>query len=322
MTYKNRRAVFGTVLIALLASAGLPGIGRSANAFDLKVEKVSAKSYALVGSIHGRSYDNHALNNTMGFIVTGKGVILIDSGASLEGAKVIKAAIATVTSQPVKWVINTGVQDHRWLGNGYFKAKGAEIIALERTVKAQKEHAAGHMRRLKSILKDRLAGTTAAYAPSPLKGNKAVVTLGGVKLELIWPGAAHFTDDAIIWFPADRTVFTGDLVFLDRLLAIQRGGKPLITSWNKAFKVMAALKPVHVVPGHGAPGDLAKAQADTGDYLDFLVTNIVPAVDNMEDIGDVVNRLEKAPAFKQLANFKALQRQNVNRAFLQLEAAQ
>ena len=312
-------AVSAALALTIAVAAG-PATAQS-KAFQLKLEKVTGKVYALVGSIHGRSYDNHALNNTMGFIVTGKGVVLIDSGASSQGAALIAKTIKRVTDQPVKWVINTGVQDHRWLGNGYFKARGAQIIALERTVKAQKELADSHMKRLKRILKDRLAGTVPAYAPTPLAGDKASVTLGGVKLELIWPGEAHFADDAIVWMPAAQTVFTGDLVFMDRMLAIQRSGKPLVTSWAKAFKVMAALKPAHVVPGHGAPGDLAKAQADTGDYLDFLVKNIVPAVDNMEDIGDVVNRLEKAPAFAHLANFKALQRQNVNRVFLQLEAA-
>ncbi|HHI82594.1 MAG TPA: MBL fold metallo-hydrolase [Rhizobiales bacterium] len=305
-----------------LVASGILAMPSHSLAFQLKLEQVTGEVYALVGSVHGRTYDNHALNNTMGFIVTGKGVILIDSGASSQGAQVIETAIRSVTDQPVKWVINTGVQDHRWLGNGYFKARGAQIIALERTVNAQRELADSHMKRLKRVLKDRLAGTVPAYASAPLAGNKAVVSLGGVKLELIWPGEAHFADDVIVWMPATRTVFAGDLVFMDRLLAIQPGGKPLVTSWAKAFKAMATLKPAHVVPGHGAPGDLAKARADTGDYLDFLVKNIAPAVENMEDIGDVVNRLEKAPAFAHLANFKALQRQNVNRAFLQLEAAQ
>jgi len=41
----------------------------------------------------------------------------------------------------VKWVINTGSQDHRWLGNDYFVSKGAEIIALEKTAETQKQYA-------------------------------------------------------------------------------------------------------------------------------------------------------------------------------------
>jgi hypothetical protein len=39
------------------------------------------------------------------------------------------AAVRRITPLPVKWVINTGGQDHRWLGNGCFKAQGVELIA-------------------------------------------------------------------------------------------------------------------------------------------------------------------------------------------------
>jgi hypothetical protein len=46
-----------------------------------------------------------------------------------EGARQIREAIRRVTAQPVRWVINIGGQDHRWLGNGYFQRQGAELIA-------------------------------------------------------------------------------------------------------------------------------------------------------------------------------------------------
>ena len=77
----------------------------------------------------------------MGFVVTSEGVALIDSGASAQGAGLIEERIARVTDHPVRWVINTGSQDHRWLGNAYFADRGAEIIALERTVATQKSQA-------------------------------------------------------------------------------------------------------------------------------------------------------------------------------------
>ena len=291
--------------------------------FALHAEKVTGNIYALVGGLGPRTLENHALNATMGFVVTGSGVVLIDSGASAKGAELIRAAIAAVTAQPVKWVINTGVQDHRWLGNGYFAAKGAEIIALKRTVDGQKKAAEGELQRLKSLLKDRFAGTVPLPAPSPLAGDKAVRTLGGITFEIIWPGGAHFAGDAIVWLPAQKTVFAGDLVFMDRMLAIQGNtAAPSVKSWSAAFKVMATLAPLHVVPGHGHPGDLAKARRDTGDYLDWLAANIAPAVENMDDLGELVNRLADAPQFSHLKNYKLLQRQNVNRAYLQLEAAE
>ncbi len=305
--------LFGVLFVFLLTMA------QTAVALELKTEKVTDRIYAVVGPIDGRNYDNHALNNTMGFIITEKGVVLVDSGASYQGAALIEKAIAGVTDKPVKWVINTGAQDHRWLGNGYFAAKGAQIIALARTVKNQKENIRPHMIRLKQVLKDRAAGTSAFYAPHPIKADSKTLNLGGIELSLVWPGGAHFPDDIIVWVPSEKTVFTGDLVFNDRMLGIQGDGSSLVRDWARAFKVMAALKPEHIIPGHGSSGNLAKARRDTGDYLDWLIINIEPAVGEMEDIGHLVDRLGDAP-FKHLKHFDVWHRKNVNRTYLQLEA--
>jgi hypothetical protein len=46
-----------------------------------------------------------------------------------ERAPIAGGGARKVTPLPVKWVVNTGGQDHRWLGNGYFQAQGAELIA-------------------------------------------------------------------------------------------------------------------------------------------------------------------------------------------------
>lgn len=305
-------------LIWLLAAFLLSTV-KSAFAFELIVEKVTERAYAIVGSIQGRSYENHALNNTMGFVVTDEGVVLIDSGATTMGAALIEKSVASVTDKKIKWVINTGSQDHRWLGNSYFAAKGAQIIALARTVENQKENVRFELQRLKQLVKERLEGTTPFYAPDPLPGDHAELTLGGVNIEIIWPGGAHFPDDVIIWMPSSKTIFTGDLVFMDRMLALQGDGSSKLRSWAQAFRKMAALEPSHIIPGHGHAGTLDKAQQDTGDYLDWLLANIEPAVNDMEDIQVVMDRLTDAP-FHHLVNYDLLQRQNVNRAYLQLEA--
>ena len=307
-----------------LCSIGLAAVfalcaGHSAIAFELLVQKVADNTYALVGSINARSKANQALNATMGFVVSDDGVILIDSGASSGGAKIIETAISGVTNQPVKWVINTGAQDHRWLGNGYFAAKGAKIIALQRTVASQKEYARAHMQRLKNVVKLDLSDSNPVFASMALSANDNEFTLGGVNLRILWPGGAHFPDDGIVWMPATKTVFTGDLVFMDRMLGIQSDGASVVSDWAGAFKTMAALNPAHVVPGHGTPGDLAKARRDTGDYLDWLLAHIAPEVDNMEDIGVVVNKLATSP-FQHLKHYDVWHKKNVNLTYLQLEA--
>jgi hypothetical protein len=62
-----------------------------------------------------------------------------------------------VTDKPVRWVINTGSQDHRWLGNDYFSSRGAEIIAMARTAATQAQYADQHLQELERFLGARLA---------------------------------------------------------------------------------------------------------------------------------------------------------------------
>ncbi len=63
-------------------------------AFELRVQQVTDDVYALVGDTGPRTYDNHALNNTLGFVVTPEGVVLVDSGATPAGAQLIEQTIA------------------------------------------------------------------------------------------------------------------------------------------------------------------------------------------------------------------------------------
>ncbi len=289
----------------------------SAQAFELTVEPVTGNLYALVGEIGPRSSENHALNNTMGFVVTDKGVVLIGSGASPSGAQLIEKAIRQVTDQPVHTVINIGAQDHHWLGNSYFLAKGAEILALERTVTSQKQHVDSHLTRLGKILVHGAEQVTPHYATRVYGADIERITIGGVNFELIWPGDSHFSGDAILWLPESRAVFAGDLVFHDRMLGIQPFTP--VTSWQKAFHTMAALEPAHVIPGHGHPGNLSKARRDTGNYLDWLVSEISIAVDDWKELDETVELLSEAPDFKHLTFFEGWHKRNINQTFVQIE---
>jgi hypothetical protein len=51
-----------------------------------QAERVVDNVYAIVGPLGQRSVDNDGLNANFGFIVTPKGVILIDSGANMNRA--------------------------------------------------------------------------------------------------------------------------------------------------------------------------------------------------------------------------------------------
>ncbi len=300
-------------LIALTLFLGVATI----QAFELKPTQVAPGVHALIGPTGMRGYENHALNANLGFVVTDRGVILIDSGASRQGAALVATAIRQMTDQPVRWVINTGSQDHRWLGNGYFADQGARIIALQRTVDTQRAYGAQHLAALQPLLKDRLAGTVPVTASEPLAGDHARLELGGIQFELIDVGDAHFPGDAVVWMPAQRVLFSGDLVYTDRLLGVLPDSH--VRSWREAFQRMTALNPKILIPGHGRVCDLVTARRDTGDYLDWLVREVGGAQQDWEPLDEVVARLADAPQFSHLENYAELHRQNINRAYLEFE---
>jgi glyoxylase-like metal-dependent hydrolase (beta-lactamase superfamily II) len=285
--------------------------------FVPKAEKVVDNLYAIVGPLGQRSKDNDGSNANFGFIVTAQGVILIDSGASKLGAEKIAAAIAQVSKQPVRWVINTGSQDHRWLGNATFASQGAQIYALKRTAATQTEFANQHMQILAGFLGPRLDGTKPLPATTLLDGDEATVELGGETLTLRYTDA-HFPGDAWVWLPKRNVMFTGDLVYVDRILGVLPWSS--VKSGQKAFHALEALNPKYIVPGHGGVCDLAKAKRDSGDYEDFLANVIGKAAQDMEPLDTTLDKYADMPQFKHLHNYSDLHRANMNRAFVEFEA--
>lgn len=301
-------------LLALLSSAAL--------AADVapRAETLAAGVHALIGPTGGRTYENQALNANFGVIATPQGTLLIDSGASAAGAQLLERQAVALTGMPVRWVINTGSQDHRWLGNGYFSDKGAEIIALDRTVATQKTLGMVQLDSLRPVLKERLDATRPVTANRVESGPVARLALGGRRIELHYFAAAHFPGDVVVWLPEERILFAGDHVYTDRLLGILPQSDA--TAWLAAFDGLAALAPHRIVPGHGSVADLAKARADTGDYLRFVVDGVKDLAEEMAGVDRAVAALGAAPRFAHLENYRELHRGNVSRAYLRLEAGQ
>ncbi len=310
---KNKMRILLTPLFLILALTVT-----SVHAYEPKAEKVVDNIYAIIGPLGQRSAENDGLNANSGFIVTPKGVILVDSGASRLGAEKLAAAIAKVTKQPIRWVINTGSQDHRWLGNDYFASQGAQVIAMRRTAQTQSEYATQQMDSMKRFLGEHMRGTKPLPASKTLDGDPAKLVLGGEELELAYTNA-HFPGDAWVWLPKNKVMFSGDLVFVDRLLGVLPWSS--VRNSQKAFHALAALKPASIVPGHGRVCDLAQAQLETGDYYEFLAEKVGAAAKEMEPMSEVLNRYMDLPAFKHLENYADLHRTNMNRAFVEFESA-
>ena len=278
-------------------------------------ENAAAGVYAIVGETMQRTPENFANNATFGLVVTKSGAVLIDPGGSYKGARAIDDAIRTVTKKPVIMVIDSGGQDHRWLGNGYFKARGARIIASQAAVADQKDRASMQFTGLESQIKDdALKGTEAVQADKVFE-KSLDITIGGVKFHIENPGPAHTPGDSFVWLPDMKAVFTGDIVYVDRLPAVLDVSD--YASWINAFETVAALKPKYVIPGHGAPTDIKRARFGTYEYLLNLRDRMKVYIAGGGDAQGSV--LIDQSRFKDIPAFDILAKRNAQAVFVQME---
>jgi len=295
---------------------GLLILAPAAHAVNVNFKPVADGVYAYVGDKGARTYDNEGLNANIGLIVTPAGAILIDSGASYQSARKIQEAVRRVTPQPIKWVINTGGQDHRWLGNGYFLAQGAEIIAHANARADMLARGGDHLTGLTAALKERADGTVPTLPTRFIEGLDTPLTLGGITLELRHRGGGHTPGDMMVWLPSRKVLFSGDIVYVNRMLGVIPVSNT--QAWLAAFKVIEDLQPRHIVPGHGEVTDLPTAAADTRDYLLALRAHMKKAVDEGVEVSAAVKSFNAQP-FMRLLNAGELMPGNASRTYLELE---
>lgn len=199
----------------------------------LEVQKVTENVYAIVGELDQRSPDNLANNATFGLVVTDDGALLIDSGGSYKGAEQLDQTIRSITDKPVKIVINSGGQDHRWLGNSYFKAKGARIITSKQAAADHRARTNSQFNRLDQLLGSALDGTKESYADETFDG-EIDLTFGGFDFKLVHVAPAHTVGDIFVWMPQQSVMFSGDIVFTER--ALGPGPAQNNVSWISVFE--------------------------------------------------------------------------------------
>lgn len=304
------------LLYKSLAVAVLTSFSSLGGAVEVTFKPVADGVYAHIGDLEGRTYENEGLNANIGLVVTPAGALLIDSGASMQSARQIADAASRITTLPIKWVINTGGQDHRWLGNGYFKAHGAEIIAHRSAQADMQARKLEHMNALKPVLKEKLDGTVPTLPTRFLTDTGTRLELGGVVIEVKHRDGGHTPGDSLVWLPQKNVLFSGDVVYVDRILGLSPVSKT--KAWLDSFAMIDEISPAVIVPGHGGITNLATAQAQTRDLLRALREHIGKAVEAGTDLSTAVASFNATP-FKQLKHADVWIPQLANRTYLEME---
>lgn len=190
----------------------------------LAVHRIAGDLY-VIGVSQGVGGGNVAMQ------VTGDGVILVDDMFDRNFDEIM-GKVKSVTDKPVRYVLNTHQHDDHAGGNARMQAF-AEVIA-HRDVRI-------NMLRLNQPGAPRLTFT-----------DELDVNLGGQEVRARHFGRGHTGGDAVIYFPAAKTVHTGDLFLTNPpmpFIDYANGGSAL--EWTRTLDAVLQLDFDVAIPGHG-----------------------------------------------------------------------
>lgn len=281
-------------------------------------KKISEHVYAWIGPLPGPSKKNNGYRMNLVFVVGSKAVAVLDTGYTEAMAIEMLAHIATITDKPVKYAVNTNSQPHRFMGNPAFRRAGVEIIAHKKTAERMDASGGNFSSGIERILELKEGSVTIPLAPDRIIEQKTKLDLGGVSVVLNNFGPAHTPAQLIAHIPEDNIVYSGDILYGERLLAVQSVSN--MQSWLAAFEKLKGFGNVTFIPGHGQPGPLKNFDFATRQYLDLLLTYMNKMVDEGMDVQDAIDKLDQSK-FSKLANFEELAGRNASWAYLEREAA-
>ena len=201
------------------------------------LEKISDNLYQILG---GRGANG-------GVYIGDNGVLVIDAKMTRESVDQTIAAIRIITDKPIKYLVNTHSDGDHISGNPYFP-ESVTIVAHE---KCREEFF--HPRRdgEPSAWK---APDLAPYVPSLTYRDKMDIYLGKNKVELRYFGVGHTKGDTVVYFPAEKTAFLGDQIFMGRpqLIHSYKGGNSFAHVKTLA-KMLATLDAERFCSGHSDP---------------------------------------------------------------------
>lgn len=281
-------------------------------------QKLSAHVYAWIGPLDGPSKENNGYRMNMAFVVGKDAVAVLDTGYTEAMGQEMLAHIAKITDAPVKYAVNTNSRPDRFMGNPAFRAAGARIIAHKLTAKNMAAQAGSFATGIERILELKAGTVKIPKAPDHIITEKTKLDLGGISVTLENLGHAHTPAQLVAHIAADNMVYTSDLLYADRLLAVIPDSN--VAGWIKAFDKLKQYGDATFIPGHGKPGPLSYFDFPTRQYLSLLLNHMNKMVEEGVDVQDAIKRLDHS-RFSKLANFDLLAGRNASWAYLEREAA-
>jgi cyclase len=230
---------------------------------ELKLNQVKPDLYEIEGD-----------GGNVAAYITSEGVILIDDKFERDHDQIV-AKVKSVTPLPIKYIITTHHHSDHSGGNVLFEP-AVEIIS---TANARA-----------NIVNKKQPGAPENMTPAQVTfTDETAVFLGGKEVRARYFGRGHTNGDAVIYFPALRTIHTGDLMAGNTPLIDYNGGGSLV-EWAKTLDGAMKWDFETVIPGHGPVTNKAGLQTyrNNVEKLRTRATGLVRAGKSQEEIGKVM----------------------------------
>jgi cyclase len=213
-------------------------------------------------------------------LVSGKSrSLLVDTLWDVPLTRGMLAAMAGTTRRaPIETVVNTHANGDHWWGNEL--VANAEIIA-SRACRDEMEHDIkpvdlADLMKLDGLgpgadyFRERVAAFDFASVtptfPTRVFETSLSLDVDGIGVELTEVGPAHTLGDTLVHVPSAKTVFSGDILFIDGTPIMWQGP---VGNWIAACDRIIAMKADVIVPGHGPLTD-ERGVAAVRDYLVYI----------------------------------------------------
>jgi glyoxylase-like metal-dependent hydrolase (beta-lactamase superfamily II) len=154
--------------------------------------------------------------------------------------------------------------------------------------------------------------------PTLVFERELTVMMGGLEVRILHLGPGHTGGDAVVWLPAQRVLFSGDLVEYNAGIYT---GDAHLEEWPATLDRLSALRPRALVPGRGpaltTPADCRKAIRFTQDFVRGLYASAKRGVRARRSLKEVYAATKKKmdPAYGRFPIYEHCMPFDVSRAY-------
>lgn len=248
------------------------------------------------------------------FIVGSKGVAVIDTGGSLKVGNELRAAIRKLTSLPILYVINTHVHPDHIYGNAAFIQDKPQFVGHAKLPAAMQLREQAYDKLNSKLLGEDAKGSV-IVKPTILVKDPIELDLGDRTLKVTPYLTAHTNTDIAVVDSKTQTLFTGDLLFIERTPVVEGDINGLIT----AIETLKSYPVKQVVPGHGPfTKDWLGALNNEQRYLTTLLADVRSSIKKGNSMQQAMDTAAASEKDKWLL-FDIANRRNVNVIYPMLE---